>query len=64
MRHWKARRLRRECEEVDDRAYRDPAEATASIGTFLDEVYNRTRLHSALAYLAPDAYEASQPSGP
>jgi putative transposase len=48
-------------EEVDGRAYRDLAEATASIGTFLEEVYNRQRMHSALAYLAPEAYEASQP---
>jgi putative transposase len=51
-------------EEVDGRAYRDLAEATASIGTFIEQVYNRQRLHSALAYLAPDAYEASQPSVP
>jgi putative transposase len=48
-------------EEVDGRAYRDLAEATALIGTFLEEVYNRQRMHSALAYLAPEAYEASQP---
>jgi putative transposase len=48
-------------EEVDGRAYRDLADATASIGTFLEEVYNRQRMHSALAYLAPEAYEASQP---
>jgi putative transposase len=48
-------------EEVDGRAYRDLAEATALIGTFLEAVYNRQRMHSALAYLAPEAYEASQP---
>jgi transposase InsO family protein len=48
-------------EEVDGRAYRDLAEARASIGTFLEEVYNRQRLHSALAYLSPEIYEASQP---
>lgn len=47
-------------EEVDGRAYRDLTQAKASIGTFLEEVYNRQRLHSALAYLAPEAYEASQ----
>jgi transposase InsO family protein len=48
-------------EEVDGRAYRDLAEAKASIGPFIEEVYNRQRLHSALAYLAPEAYEASLP---
>jgi transposase InsO family protein len=48
-------------EEVDGRAYRDLVEAKASIGRFLQEVYNRQRLHSALAYLAPEAYEAGQP---
>jgi transposase InsO family protein len=47
-------------EEVDGRAYRDLAEAKASIGPFIEDVYNRQRLHSALAYLAPEAYEASQ----
>ena len=45
-------------EEVDGRTYRDLAEAQASIGTFIDEVYNRQRLHSALDYLAPAAFEA------
>lgn len=48
-------------EEVDGRAYRDRAEAEASIGPFIEEVYNRQRLHSALAYLSPEAFEASQP---
>jgi putative transposase len=48
-------------EEVDGRAYRDLVEATAAIGQFIDAVYNRQRLHSALSYLAPEAYEASQP---
>jgi transposase InsO family protein len=48
-------------EEVDGRAYRDRAEAEASIGPFIEEVYNRQRLHSALAYLSSEAFEASQP---
>jgi transposase InsO family protein len=48
-------------EEVDGRAYRDLAEAEAAIGTFIETVYNRQRLHSALAYLSPEAYEASRP---
>ena len=46
-------------EEVDGRAYRDADEARGSIGTFIEEVYNRQRLHSALAYLAPAEFEAS-----
>ena len=45
-------------EEVDGRAYRDLAEAQASIGGFIEEVYNRQRLHSALDYLAPAEFEA------
>jgi putative transposase len=47
-------------EEVDGRAYRDLADAAALIETFLQDVYNRQRLHSALAYLAPENYEASR----
>jgi putative transposase len=46
-------------EEVDGQAYRDLADATRSIGQFIEAVYNRQRLHSALAYMAPEAYEAS-----
>jgi putative transposase len=47
-------------EEVDGRAYRDIDEARGLIATFLEEIYNRQRLHSALAYLAPEVFEASQ----
>jgi transposase InsO family protein len=51
-------------EEVDGRSYRDLAEAKGSIGTFIDQVYNRQRLHSALDYLAPAEFEAqSRPPG-
>jgi transposase InsO family protein len=45
-------------EEVDGRAYRDLDDARGRIGGFLEEVYNRQRLHSALDYLAPAAFEA------
>jgi len=48
-------------EEVDGRAYRDIDEARRSIGTFIETVYNRRRLHSALGYLSPDEYEATLP---
>jgi len=48
------------CEEVYLRQYRDANDARASIGAFLEEVYNRRRLHSALAYQSPVAFEAQQ----
>jgi transposase InsO family protein len=46
-------------EEVDGRAYRDLAAARRSIGTFIDQVYNGQRLHSALDYRSPVEFEAS-----
>jgi len=51
-------------EEVNGRAYRDEAEVRALIGPFIEEVYNRQRLHSALAYLTPEEYEAVEPVQP
>jgi transposase InsO family protein len=45
-------------EEVYVTAYRDVADARASIGSFIEQVYNRERLHSALAYRPPAAFEA------
>jgi len=45
-------------EEVDGRDYRDLGDARARIGAFLEAVYNRQRLHSALHYQAPDVFEA------
>ncbi|HLY54023.1 MAG TPA: IS3 family transposase, partial [Stellaceae bacterium] len=46
-------------EEVDGSAYRDVADARARIGAFIETVYNRQRLHSALDYLSPEEYEES-----
>ena len=44
-------------EEVYRSEYRDLAEARASIGRFLEQVYNEKRLHSALGYCPPTEFE-------
>jgi putative transposase len=46
------------CEEVYLHHYRDREHVEASIARFVDEVYNETRLHSALGYLSPTQFEA------
>jgi transposase InsO family protein len=45
-------------EEVYRSDYRDLDEARASIQQFLEQVYNRKRLHSALGYRPPAEFEA------
>ena len=45
-------------EEVDGSAYRDAVDARARIGTFIEQVYNKQRLHSALGYRPPAEFEA------
>lgn len=47
-------------EEIDGREYRDLADAQASIGHFIERIYNRQRLHSALAYRPPLEFEDMQ----
>lgn len=44
-------------EEVDGSAYRDAQDARSRIGEFIEQVYNRQRLHSALDYRSPMEYE-------
>jgi len=48
-------------EEVDRRDYRDIGHARSAIGAFCEDVYNRRRLHSALAYRPPAEFEANLP---
>ena len=40
-------------EEVDSSEYEDFGDARGSLGRFLDDVYNRKRIHSSLGYLTP-----------
>jgi transposase InsO family protein len=44
-------------EEVFRNEYRDFQEARSRIGEFLEDVYNRARLHSALGYRPPAEFE-------
>ena len=44
-------------EEVDGRDYRNLSQARDAIGAFIEGVYNRRRLHSALAYRPPVEFE-------
>lgn len=50
-------------EEVYLKRYRDQEDARASIQRFIEEVYNRKRLHSSLGYLSPDTFERQQDGG-
>lgn len=45
-------------EEVDLSEYEDFGDAPRGLGRFLDEVYNRKRIHSSLGYLTPVEFES------
>ena len=44
-------------EEVDLEEYGSFREAKQAVGRFIEEVYNRKRLHSALGYRPPSEFE-------
>jgi putative transposase len=50
-----------ECELIDRRRFRDPAEARQAVFQFIEGWYNPRRRHSALGYLSPINYERSHP---
>lgn len=47
-------------EEVYRRTYATRAQATTAIFNYIEIFYNRTRRHSALGYLSPEAFEAQR----
>ncbi|MDP9037959.1 MAG: IS3 family transposase [Acidobacteriota bacterium] len=51
-------------EEIHTRQYRNQADLEAHLGEFLDRYYNRRRLHSALGYRTPEAFEQSLAKAP
>jgi transposase InsO family protein len=46
------------CELVNDAEFRTHEEARLAIFEYIEVFYNRKRLHSALGYLSPEAFEA------
>jgi transposase InsO family protein len=50
-------------EEIDARRYRSFSELQAHVEEFLDQIYNRVRLHSALNYQSPVEFESSLAEG-
>ncbi len=53
-----------ECEFLDRRRFACPAEARMACFSFIEGRYNPVRLHSALGYGSPMAYEAAMEIAP
>ena len=47
-------------EEIDARRYASFAELRQHIDEFMEQIYNKVRLHSALGYRSPEEFEESQ----
>ena len=51
-------------EEIDARSYHTMEELEQHVAEFIEQIYNRVRLHSALGYLSPAEFESRPvPSG-
>jgi transposase InsO family protein len=48
-------------EEIDARPYRDYEDLRLHIQEFIEQIYNKTRMHSALNYRSPMEFEQSRP---
>ena len=51
-------------EEIDARRYRNLEQLEQHLEQFIETIYNRVRLHSALGYRSPIEYEQQQPKRP
>ena len=49
-------------EEIYANTYRDLDHLRTNIATFIEQYYNRDRLHSALGYHSPEEYEQATSS--
>jgi putative transposase len=49
-------------EQIDAQAYQDLEQLRAQVAEFIEQYYNRQRLHSALGYVSPEEFEAQAPA--